>query len=197
MSVRKVTRTVLAVSIAALGLAGTQLSPAAAAAPQQPAVRTVYYNADAAGVWKPNVKAAVEIWNTSVKNVRLVEGSPSTITVFAAGGWPYAQVNGLGRGRISLGEAAVDIGHDRTRITAHEFGHLLGLPDRRTGLCSDLMSGSSAPASCKNATPSAREAADVERNFGGGFAAAAAMVASYKHECYEHLDHAGHAPAHA
>ena len=34
-----------------------------------------------------------------------------------------------------------------------------------TGLCSDLMSGSSAPVSCTNANPNSREAATVNGNF--------------------------------
>ena len=121
---------------------------------------------------------AVRIWNTTVANVRLVEGRPAAMTIYASNGWPYAAPTALGRGRIYLGEEAVRLGHGRTRITAHEIGHILGLPDRRTGLCSDLMSGSSAPATCRNATPSAREAAEVEANFANGFAAADALQPS-------------------
>jgi snapalysin len=64
----------------------------------------------------------------------------------------------------------VNQGYYQPRIAAHEFGHLLGLPDRRTGLCSDLMSGSSAPVSCANANPNAREASTVNANFRTGVA---------------------------
>jgi snapalysin len=56
-------------------------------------------------------------------------------------------------------------GYSRPRIAAHEFGHILGLPDRRTGLCADLMSGSSAPVSCTNANPNPRERAEVDADF--------------------------------
>ena len=70
-----------------------------------------------------------------------------------------------------MGREAVVDGYYPLRIATHEFGHILGLPDRRTGLCSDLMSGSSAPVSCTNANPSTAEAAQVQRNFASGFAA--------------------------
>lgn len=180
MQVGRITRFALAATVAALGLVGVQLSPASAApaAPAAAAVRVVYYNADAAGVWRSNVVEAVQIWNTTVDNVRLVPGRPAAMTIYASNGWPYAVPTSLGRGRIYLGEEAVRLGHGRTRITAHEIGHILGLPDRRTGLCSDLMSGSSAPAACRNATPSPREAAQVEANFANGFADAAALQPS-------------------
>ncbi len=179
MSVGRITRFALAATIAALSLVSVPLSPASAA-PAAPAaaVRVVYYNAAASGVWRTNVVEAVQIWNSSVENVRLVEGRPAAMTIYAIDGWPYAVPTALGRGRIYLGEEAVRQGHGRTRITAHEIGHILGLPDRRTGRCSDLMSGGSAPASCRNATPNAREAAEVEDNFAGGFAPAAALQPS-------------------
>ncbi|MCW2503017.1 MAG: peptidase [Actinomycetia bacterium] len=186
MSLGRITRFALAATIATIGLAGAQLAPASAATTQAEkplAVRTVLYNANAAGVWKDNVTAAVAIWNASEKNVKLAAGSPATMTIDAIDGWPYAEPSGLGRGRIHLGEQAVRDGFDRTRITAHEIGHILGLPDNRTGLCSDLMSGHSAPTSCLNAHPSPKEAATVDRNFANGFAAAATKVTRYD-ECF-------------
>ena len=66
-----------------------------------------------------------------------------------------------------MGRQAVNQGYYPPRIATHEFGHLLGLPDRRTGLCTDLMSGSSAPVSCTNAFPNSREAAEVNARFAG------------------------------
>src|SRR5215216_1321921 len=135
----------------AVVLTGVQVSPAAAAGPP----RTIYYDDSRAAQWKPNVVEAVQIWNTTVKNVRLRPTGPgtprATVRLMADNGWPYCGPCSLGRGDLHLGEDAVRQGHDRTRITAHEIGHILGLPDRRTGRCSDLMSGGSAPASCKNA----------------------------------------------
>jgi snapalysin len=64
-----------------------------------------------------------------------------------------------------MGREAVNDGYYQPRIAAHEFGHILGLPDRRTGLCADLMSGSSAPVSCRNAYPNAAEATAVNNAF--------------------------------
>jgi snapalysin len=97
---------------------------------------------------------------------RVPAGRQPNIRVYADNGWPRAYVTSLGNGRFYMGRDAVELGHYPPRIAAHEFGHLLGLPDRRTGLCADLMSGSSAPASCKNDFPNAKEAQEVEDNFG-------------------------------
>ncbi|WP_428982888.1 snapalysin family zinc-dependent metalloprotease [Phytohabitans maris] len=112
-------------------------------------------------------RPAAQIWNSSVTNVRLQAGSPATVTIYVDSGWPRAYVTGLGSGRIYMGWQAVDQGYNRTRIATHEWGHILGLPDNRTGRCSDLMSGSSAPVSCANATPSAAEASRVNSLFAG------------------------------
>jgi snapalysin len=184
MSVRSITRLTLIATVAALGLAGLQFSPAAASETRQAAApRTVLYQARGAVGWEKNVVEAVAIWNRDVKNVRLVEGSPAAMTIDAIDGWPYAEPTRLGRGRVHLGEEAVRDGFDRTRITAHEIGHILGLPDRRTGLCSDLMSGHSAPTTCTNAHPSPAEAAEVERNFRNGFLPAATL-AKLVTDCY-------------
>jgi snapalysin len=49
---------------------------------------------------------------------------------------------------------------------------MLGLPDRKPGPCSSLMSGASAGTSCTNPYPSAAEKAQVERNFEGAPAGA-------------------------
>ncbi len=106
--------------------------------------------------------------------MRLAPGTPASVTIYVDSGWPRAQVTGLGSGRIWMGWQAVDQGYHRTRIATHEFGHILGLPDRRTGLCSDLMSGSSAPVSCTNAYPSAAEASRVNQLFAGSRSASAA-----------------------
>ncbi|MEV0150324.1 MULTISPECIES: snapalysin family zinc-dependent metalloprotease [unclassified Nonomuraea] len=111
---------------------------------------------------------AAQIWNSSVTNVRLIAGTPAGFVVVADNGWPRTLPTSLGRGTIWMGRQATSQGYDAVRIAAHEIGHILGLPDRRTGLCSDLMSGSSAPVSCTNAYPSTAERAEVDRNFAGG-----------------------------
>ncbi|RZQ61886.1 snapalysin family zinc-dependent metalloprotease [Amycolatopsis suaedae] len=143
------------------------VAPAAAAAPAPEMVRTLYYNSSGAAEFQAAVDAGAAVWNRHVKNVKLVKGSPATIRVLADNGWPRAQVVRLGQGTWWMGRQAVRDGHDVTRISAHEFGHLLGLPDRRTGKCEDLMSGASAGTSCKNPNPNPAEIAEVERNFAG------------------------------
>jgi len=171
-------RSVRRLALHALGVLAMALAlPLAFAQPASAdvtiAVRTVYYDASRAGEFVNTVHEAARVWNANVTNVRLVAGTPATITVYVDNGWPRAYVQGLGRGRWYMGRQAVNQGYYPLRIATHEFGHLLGLPDRRTGLCSDLMSGSSAPVSCRNATPSSRERAEVNANFAGSLALAA------------------------
>jgi snapalysin len=160
-------RRVLAALCAAAALAGVQVISAtpAAAAP-----RVLYYDASQAQEFVSVVHQGAQIWNSRATNVRLEPvpaGRTPNIRVTADDGWPRAITSSLGNGRWIMGRQAVDQGYHPPRIAAHEFGHLLGLPDRRTGLCSDLMSGSSAPVSCTNAYPSSAELAAVNRNFAG------------------------------
>ncbi|MDP9867562.1 MULTISPECIES: snapalysin family zinc-dependent metalloprotease [Streptosporangium] len=154
-----------------LGLAFLATAPAAQAAgtgtQQASAVRVLRYDASRAAEFRSAVDQAAQIWNSSVVNVRLVAGSPADFVVLADNGWPRAQPTGLGRGTVWIGRQATAQGHNPLRISAHEIGHILGLPDRRTGRCSDLMSGASAGVSCTNPYPNAAEKAEVERNFAG------------------------------
>ncbi|EDY47204.1 secreted protease [Streptomyces clavuligerus] len=132
------------------------------------AVVTLRYDDSRATGWEAAVTAGVASWNTNVDNVKLVKASPGTradIQFVATSGWPQATLGPVrpgGRGRIELGSQAVALGHDKTRIAAHEIGHNLGLWDTKPGPCSQLMSGSSAGATCKNAIPDAAEQAQVE-----------------------------------
>jgi len=160
-------RHVFRVALGILAVAASLVAPQAVAGPAvaAPAVRTVYYDASRAGEFTTNFTQAAQIWNSRVGTVRLVAGTPASVTIHVDSGWPRAYVTGLGSGRVYMGWQAVNQGYDRTRIATHELGHILGLPDRRTGLCSDLMSGSSAPVSCRNANPSAAEAARVNSLF--------------------------------
>ncbi|MEV4115506.1 snapalysin family zinc-dependent metalloprotease [Nonomuraea sp. NPDC049695] len=147
-----------------LGLAFLQVT-----APAQAAVlvRVVRYDPSRAAEFVSAVNQAAQIWNSSVTNVRLVQGTPADFVVYADNGWPRTLPTSLGRGTIWMGREATGQGYNPLRIAAHEIGHILGLPDRRTGLCSDLMSGSSAGVSCTNPNPSAAERAEVDRNFAG------------------------------
>ncbi|MER7210131.1 snapalysin family zinc-dependent metalloprotease [Streptosporangium sp. NPDC000239] len=131
------------------------------------AVRVLRYDASRAAEFRSAIDQAAQVWNSSVTSVRLVAGSPADFVVYADYGWPRAQPTSLGRGTVWIGRQATSEGHNPLRIATHEIGHILGLPDRRTGLCSDLMSGASAGTGCTNPYPNATEKAQVERNFGG------------------------------
>ncbi|MEU9834219.1 snapalysin family zinc-dependent metalloprotease [Streptosporangium sp. NPDC048047] len=140
---------------------------AGADARQAVAVRVLRYDASRAAEFRSAVDQAAQIWNSSVSNVRLVAGTPADFVVLADDGWPRTQPISLGRGTIWMGRQATAEGHNPLRIAAHEIGHILGLPDRRTGLCTDLMSGASAGTSCTNPYPNSTEKAQVNRNFAG------------------------------
>lgn len=152
-------------------------APDATAAKNASAVVTLRYDDSRAAGWEAAIAAGVASWNTNVENVKLVEAQPGTraeIQIVATSGWPQATLGPVrpgGRGRVELGNQAVAQGHDKTRIAAHEIGHNLGLPDTKPGPCSQLMSGSSAGTSCKNAVPDAAEQARVESAYANGAAA--------------------------
>lgn len=155
-------RRLAAVLCAAALLVGIQTAPASAAP------RVLYYDASQAQEFIAVVNQGAAIWNSRATNVQLQPvpaGRTPNIRVYADNGWPRTYTTSLGNGRWYMGREAVNEGYYKPRIAAHEFGHILGLPDRRTGLCSDLMSGSSAPVSCTNANPNASEVASVNANF--------------------------------
>lgn len=137
---------------------------------------TITYDDSRAGGWEAAVAAGVAAWNDNVGNVQLVEAAPGAraeIQIVATSGWPQANLGPVrpgGQVRVELGSQAVDEGHDKTRIVAHEIGHSLGLPDTKPGPCSQLMSGSSAGTACANAVPDAAERSRVESAYGGGAA---------------------------
>ena len=164
----------LAAALLALAtLAGVQV---VTTAPAFAAVRTLYYDSSQAQEFVAVVDQAASLWNTKVTSVRFVKvgaGQSANVRVYADNGWPRTYTSSLGNGYWYMGREAVNDGYYKLRIATHEFGHILGLPDNRTGLCSDLMSGSSAPVSCTNANPSAAEAARVQRNFATGLVPAA------------------------
>jgi snapalysin len=159
-----------------VGLQVTTANPAAAAP------RILYYDASQAQEFIAVVNQGAQIWNSRVTNVQLQPvpaGRTPNIRVYADNGWPRTYTTSLGNGRWYMGREAVNDGYYTPRIAAHEFGHILGLPDRRTGLCTDLMSGSSAPVSCRNAYPNATEAATVNNAFRSVAAAAAVPAREY------------------
>ncbi|HEU4421414.1 MAG TPA: snapalysin family zinc-dependent metalloprotease [Pilimelia sp.] len=193
MFVRRLVRLAAGVLAFALPVVGVPLLTAnSASADASVAVRTVVYDASRAGEFVDVFHQAAAIWNSSVRNVRLESGRPAALTIYVDNGWPRAQPRGLGAGRIWMGRQAVNQGHYPLRIATHEIGHIFGLPDRRTGRCSELMSGSSAGTSCRNPNPDAREKAEVEANFEDGRVRVAALAASFDN-CFEA---AGHDQAH-
>lgn len=160
-----------ALAALALLLAGLVAGPAHATAHParaHAAVTTLKYDANGAAEFQDAVAHAAQVWNSSVSDVHIEAGSPADFTVVADDGWPRTQPTSLGHGTIWMGREAVDDGYYVPRIATHEMGHILGLPDNRTGRCSDLMSGHSAPVSCENDRPSAAEAARVQENFANG-----------------------------
>ncbi|WP_259400780.1 snapalysin family zinc-dependent metalloprotease [Microbispora sp. H13382] len=174
MRVSRFLRTVAALLTGAAVL--LTVSPARAAGPAgataantaaNAAVRVLRYDASRAAEFRTVMDQAAQVWNASVSNVRLVAGTPADFVVLADNGWPRTSVTRLGRGTIWMGREATAEGYYPLRIATHEIGHILGLPDRRTGRCTDLMSGHSAPVSCTNANPSAAEKSAVEANFAG------------------------------
>ncbi|MEV4342973.1 snapalysin family zinc-dependent metalloprotease [Actinoplanes sp. NPDC049596] len=171
MLLRRIAAALCATALAAVGVQATSAGPAAAAP------RVLYYDASQAQEFRSVVDQGAQIWNNSVTNVRLVAvsaGQTPNIRVYADNGWPRTYSTSLGNGRWYMGREAVNDGYYQARIAAHEFGHILGLPDRRTGLCADLMSGSSAPVSCTNANPNSSERASVNRLFATATAPATA-----------------------
>jgi snapalysin len=177
MVIRNLLRICAALLLGLAFLAGTGTAASAApAAETADAVRTIRYDASRSAEFRSAVDEGARIWNARVANVQFVAGSPADVVIVADNGWPRARVTSLGRGTIWMGRQAVQEGHYTVRIASHELGHILGLPDRRTGRCTDLMSGASAGTSCRNPYPNSAEIAEVERNFQYGLLGVATGV---------------------
>ncbi|MEU7279829.1 snapalysin family zinc-dependent metalloprotease [Streptomyces sp. NPDC045431] len=174
----------LGIAGAAAGVLLTAVPAAHAASAAEPTTAkyvaaqvTLRYDDSRAGGWEQAISAGVAAWNGNVGNVKLVKAAPGSraeIVIVATTGWPQATLGPVrpgGQVRVELGSQAVAQGYDKTRIVAHELGHNLGLPDTKPGPCSQLMSGSSAGTSCRNAVPDAAERRRVENAYSGGAAA--------------------------
>ncbi|MFG2545264.1 snapalysin family zinc-dependent metalloprotease [Streptomyces sp. NPDC048594] len=137
------------------------------------AATVVTYDASGSAEFRSAVDRGAAIWNESVEGVEMrpaASGQRANIRILADNGWPRAYTTSLGNGTVYIGRQAVDQGYNTVRISSHELGHILGLPDRKPGPCSSLMSGSTAGVACTNPYPNAAEKSEVEGNFGNAAA---------------------------
>ncbi|CAM5668413.1 Extracellular small neutral protease OS=Streptomyces alboniger OX=132473 GN=snpA PE=3 SV=1 [Streptomyces alboniger] len=140
----------------------------------QPGIQavTVRYSTSRAPSFRSQIAQSTSIWNSSVTNVRLQESSSGYDFEYREGNdsrGSYASTNGHGRGYIFL-DYRQNQQYNSTRVTAHETGHVLGLPDHYSGPCSELMSGGGPGTSCTNARPNAAERSRVNQLWANGFA---------------------------
>ncbi|WAZ22971.1 snapalysin [Streptomyces cinnabarinus] len=144
-----------------------------AANPSSTAAVTVVYDASRAPTFSAQIARSTQIWNSSVSNVRLQQGSNADFRYYEGNDsrGSYASTDGHGRGYIFL-DYRQNQQYDSTRVTSHETGHVLGLPDHYSGPCSELMSGGGPGTSCRNANPNANERARVNQLWANGLAAA-------------------------
>jgi snapalysin len=166
-----------AAGIAMLALVAGQASAATAdhsAAAPSIKVATVYFDASGAPTFRSQILEGVSHWNSSVSNVQFVESPGNATLVYTEGNDPagsYAQTDGHGNGTIFIDYTQAQE-YDQVRITAHESGHVLGLPDDYSGPCSELMSGGGPGPSCTNSYPDSNEVAEVNSLWANGLAPA-------------------------
>ncbi|MGW3040881.1 snapalysin [Kitasatospora sp. NPDC001159] len=122
----------------------------------------VTYDASSAPSFRTQIANAAQIWNSSVKNVQLRSGSAADFRYYEGNDsrGSYASTDGHGRGYIFL-DYQQNRQYNPVRVTAHETGHVLGLPDHYSGPCSELMSGGGPGPSCTNPYPNSTERSRV------------------------------------
>lgn len=134
---------------------------------------TVTYNTRNAPSFRSVIARSTQIWNSSVSNVKLQEVSSGGNFSYYEGNdsrGSYASTDGHGRGYIFL-DYAQNQQYNSTRVTAHETGHVLGLPDHYSGPCSELMSGGGPGTSCTNPNPNSAERSRVNQLWANGLVA--------------------------
>ncbi|MBZ4322143.1 snapalysin [Streptomyces huiliensis] len=124
---------------------------------------TVTYDARQAPSFANQIAQSAQIWNSSVRNVRLQSGSNADFRYYEGNDsrGSYASTDGHGRGYVFL-DYRQNQQYDSVRVTAHETGHVLGLPDHYSGPCSELMSGGGPGPSCTNRYPNSNERSRVD-----------------------------------
>ncbi|GAA0459456.1 snapalysin [Streptomyces sp. NPDC046215] len=135
-------------------------------------VVTVTYDPSSAPRFASQIASSAQIWNSSVRNVQLRAGSNADFRYYEGNDsrGSYASTDGHGRGYIFL-DYRQNQQYNSTRVTAHETGHVLGLPDHYSGPCSELMSGGGPGPSCQNANPNAAERSRVNALWANGLTA--------------------------
>ncbi|WP_330298529.1 snapalysin [Streptomyces sp. NBC_00503] len=131
---------------------------------------TVTYNTRNAPSFRSQISRSTQIWNSSVVNVKLQEVSSGGNFSYYEGSdsrGSYASTDGHGRGYIFL-DYSQNQQYNSTRVTAHETGHVLGLPDHYSGPCSELMSGGGPGTSCQNTSPNSAERSRVNQLWANG-----------------------------
>ena len=136
------------------------------------AASVVYYDASNAPSFASQISQSASIWNSSVSNVRLVQGYPADLTYYEGNDsrGSYASTDGHGNGYVLIDYSQAQQ-YAPLRIVAHETGHVLGLPDHYSGPCSELMSGGGPGPSCTNPYPNSTERANVNALWANGFSA--------------------------
>lgn len=150
------------------------MKSAKAKAAKSPGLKTVTvtYDPSNAPSFQQEIANAAQIWNSSVRNVQLRAGGNADFSYYEGNDsrGSYAQTDGHGRGYIFL-DYQQNQQYDSTRVTAHETGHVLGLPDHYQGPCSELMSGGGPGPSCTNPYPNAQEKSRVNALWANGLTA--------------------------
>lgn len=140
----------------------------------QPGIQvvTVRYRTTRAPSFRSQIAQSTQIWNSSVANVKLQETTSTADFEYREGNdsrGSYASTDGRGHGYIFL-DYRQNQQYNSTRVTSHETGHVLGLPDHYSGPCSELMSGGGPGTSCTNAYPNATERQRVNNLWARGIA---------------------------